>query len=196
MLDSALYYSQAFRHLELSDSNFTSCPSKSEWERVEKISKLLKVFYDITLVFSGSKYPISNLYFPVVAIAHLTLKEKLTSGDDFIKDLASKIYEKFIKNWADFSEILAIACILDPRYKIHFVEFSYKKIYGAGSQQFLTLKGKLFSLFDEYANERSTLVEKSTSKTSSSKRASENSTSLNFLYQNEGGDVIITVFLL
>lgn len=36
MLDSALYYRQAFLHLELSDSNFTYCPSTGEWERVEK----------------------------------------------------------------------------------------------------------------------------------------------------------------
>ncbi|KAL9995206.1 putative transcription factor/ chromatin remodeling BED-type(Zn) family [Helianthus debilis subsp. tardiflorus] len=37
MLSCALYYRLAFCHLSLSDSNFKSCPSIEEWERVEKI---------------------------------------------------------------------------------------------------------------------------------------------------------------
>ena len=36
MLSSALYYCLAFCHSQLSDSNFQSCPSSEEWERVEK----------------------------------------------------------------------------------------------------------------------------------------------------------------
>ena len=41
MLESALFYKRAFQHLELSDSNYTCCPSRSEWDKVEKINKFL-----------------------------------------------------------------------------------------------------------------------------------------------------------
>ncbi|XP_039120478.1 zinc finger BED domain-containing protein RICESLEEPER 2-like [Dioscorea cayenensis subsp. rotundata] len=37
MLESAIYYRRAFMHLELSDSNLKHCPSRDEWEKVEKI---------------------------------------------------------------------------------------------------------------------------------------------------------------
>ena len=36
MLESALFYKRDFQHLELSDSNYTCCPSRSEWEKVER----------------------------------------------------------------------------------------------------------------------------------------------------------------
>ena len=68
MLESALYYQQAFHHLELSNSNYKSCPSRSDWERIEKISKFLGIFDDITHVFSGTKYPTANLYFPSIFV--------------------------------------------------------------------------------------------------------------------------------
>ncbi|XP_058181153.1 zinc finger BED domain-containing protein RICESLEEPER 2-like [Rhododendron vialii] len=73
MLASAIYYRRAFCQLQLSDSNFKHCPSQEEWGRAEKICQFLKVFYDATCIFSGSKYPTSNLYFPkhsvILAIA-------------------------------------------------------------------------------------------------------------------------------
>ena len=68
-----------------------------------------------------------------------------------MSSMAAKMYEKFSKYWADFSTILAIACILDPRYKLSCVDFFYKKFYGADSLQFRDLKKKLFSLFYEYS---------------------------------------------
>ena len=58
---------------------------------------------------------------------------------------------KFEKYWSEFSLILAIAMVVDPRYKLQFVDWCYKKIYGVGnSVQFLHVKDKLFSTFDEY----------------------------------------------
>lgn len=109
------------------------------------------MFYEITQIFLGSSYPISNLYFPVVAIAHLNLRDKLDDDDEFIRSMSFKMYEKFKKYWADFSTILAIACILDPRYKFSSVDFFYKKFCGVDSFSFNNLKEKLFSLFNEYA---------------------------------------------
>ncbi|KAL5548350.1 hypothetical protein UlMin_003581 [Ulmus minor] len=67
MLDSALLYNRAFEHLALSDSNYRSCPSAKKWDKVEKVWRLLKVFYDATLVFSGTKYPTEDLLFPSIS---------------------------------------------------------------------------------------------------------------------------------
>ena len=152
MLDSALLYRRAFQHLELSDSNYKSCPSVEEWERVEKVWKFLKVFYDAILVFSGTQYPTANLYFPNV---FQLLKQTIEGEDVYLKHMASNMWGKFQKYWSDFSIILSIACILDPRLKMQFVEFCYKKAYGEDSLEMMLLHSKLYDLFDEYKDHSS-----------------------------------------
>jgi len=117
MLESAIYYKRVFNHLEATDGNFTHCPRFDEWVKIEKIYGFLKVFYEVTCAFSGSKYPTSNLYFPNVARIRLMLKEELEDSDAFMRNMTSKMFTKFEKYWADFSTIMDIAGILDPRYK-------------------------------------------------------------------------------
>ncbi|XP_021298233.1 zinc finger BED domain-containing protein RICESLEEPER 2-like [Herrania umbratica] len=151
MLERALYFRMAFSHLEISDSNYKYCPSKDEWERVEKLCKLLAVFYDITCVFSRTKYPTANLFFPPMFIAHSTLQEHMSGQDVYMQYISTQMFAQFEKYWSDFSWILAIAVILDPRYKIHFVEWSYGKLYGNDSTQFKNVRDRLFSLYNEYA---------------------------------------------
>ena len=106
----------------------------------------------MTCTFSGSKYPTSNLYFPNVVRVKIRLKEEMEKGDGFMKSMAARMYGKFEKYWAEFSSIMAIATILDPRYKFHFSEWAFKRIYGADHVIELSLlKDKLFCLFDEYS---------------------------------------------
>jgi hypothetical protein len=58
---------------------------------------------------------------------------------------------KFEKYWFKFSEVLAITVILDPRYKLHLVNYYYTKIYGVmDSLQFENICEKLKNLFMEY----------------------------------------------
>ncbi|KAL8105098.1 hypothetical protein AgCh_029042 [Apium graveolens] len=88
--------------------------------------------------------------------------------------------DKFKKYWADFNTILAIASILDPRYKLSSVDFFYKIFYCANSFQFDNLKEKLFSLFNEYA---------STTTTGEQSPLSQKQSRADVLYANEGQDV-------
>ncbi|KAH9722750.1 putative AC transposase [Citrus sinensis] len=150
MLDSVLYYKNAFRHLHLNDSNYKNCPSEEEWGKIEKIGKFLSMFYEITCIFSGSKYPTSNLYFPKVFAAKVALDQLLCSEDVYMKTMAQKMIEKFEKYWYDFCTILAITVILDPRYKMAFIEFAYSKVYGQNSEELKHVRDKLFSIFGEY----------------------------------------------
>ncbi|XP_019199709.1 PREDICTED: zinc finger BED domain-containing protein RICESLEEPER 1-like [Ipomoea nil] len=143
--------SQRFK-ARCSDSNYKRCPSKDEWDRIEKLSKFLGVFYEITCVFSGTKYPTANLYFPTIFKARLTLEEQKNGDDLCMRNMVVQMFAKFEKYWFAFSLILAIAVILDPHYKIHFVDWSYKKLYGHDSMEFKKVKESLFSLYNEYAH--------------------------------------------
>ncbi|XP_052619610.1 zinc finger BED domain-containing protein RICESLEEPER 2-like [Lactuca sativa] len=143
-------FSQSFSHLSLSDSNFQDCPYSNEWERVEKLCSFMKVFYDTTLQFSGSVYPTSNLYFPQIFGIHLKLVEEKKSPDEYITKIATQMWNKFNKYWADFNVLLAIVVVFDPRYKLLFIEFCYKNLYGEGSSQFKAIESALYELHDEY----------------------------------------------
>jgi len=61
---------------------------------------------------------------------------------------------KFDKYWGAFSAILAIAVILDPRYKMDIVEFAFMKLYGddEGNNKVNNIREKLQKLFGEYCN--------------------------------------------
>ncbi|KAK6235965.1 hypothetical protein SCA6_011302 [Theobroma cacao] len=87
----------AFSHFEINDSNFKTCSSRDEWDRVEKLRKLLNVFYDITCVFSKTKYPTANLYFPSVFMACITLQEHMSRDDMYMKTIATEMFHKFDK---------------------------------------------------------------------------------------------------
>ncbi|CAB4263761.1 unnamed protein product [Prunus armeniaca] len=135
---------------QLSDSNYKHSLSQDEWGKLEKLSKFLKVFYDVTCLFSGTKYPTANLYFPQVFVVEDTLRKAKVDSDSFMKSMATQMMEKFDKYWKEYSLILAVAVILDPRYKIQFVEFCYKRLYGYNSEEMTKVRDMLFSLFDLY----------------------------------------------
>ena len=82
----------------------------------------------------------------------------LEGTDEYLIFMASTMWVKFQKYWADFSVILAIACILDPQYKMPFVELCYKKAHGEDSLEILVVCNKLQSLFDEYKSKSSHLT--------------------------------------
>ena len=106
-----------FNHLEAVDGNFTHCLRFGEWVKIEKICGFLKVFYEVTCAFFGSKYPTSNLYFPNGVRIWLVLKDELEGDDAFMRNTTARMFTKFDKYRAEFNTIMAIAGVLNPHYK-------------------------------------------------------------------------------
>ena len=144
MLDNALFYKKALLQMANTDANFVHCPNSQEWSKIEKFCKFLQVFHEVTLAFSGSKYPTTNLYFPNVLKIRLLLKEEVVSNDDFIKTMATRMNLKFDKYWSEFSTIMGIVVIFDPRYKFQVINWAFKKVYGETSDLELDLFKKSY----------------------------------------------------
>lgn len=49
-----------------------------------------------------------------------------------IKLMADSMIEKFLKYWQEIHGVLVMAVILDPRFKMLMIEFSFPKIYAVG----------------------------------------------------------------
>ncbi|XP_024019952.1 zinc finger BED domain-containing protein RICESLEEPER 2-like [Morus notabilis] len=182
MLESALYYRRIFQHLEFSDSNYKHCPSSAEWDKVEKIKTFLKLFYDATLKFSGTKYHTANLYFPSIWHCCFMLKQYSEGDDEYLKYMAIAMWGKFQKYWSQFHLTLAIACVLDPHFKLGLVEFSYKKLYGDDCLECISMRSKLYSIFEEYNKKKK-------DSTSQKTNAFES-----FMMEKEGNDDVDVIF--
>jgi len=169
MLESALPYEKVFSSLHLHDINYTHCPTFDQWRRAEKICEVLEPFHEITNLISGSSYPTSNLYFMQIWRIKCMLKEKLNNEDKVIKDMASKMHEKFEKYWKQYSVVLAFGAILDPRMKLQFLSFCYSKLDSISTQKKISLvKNKLYELFDHYTNKQNVVSASSTIRTTPS----------------------------
>ncbi|KAG5544860.1 hypothetical protein RHGRI_017351 [Rhododendron griersonianum] len=133
MLEVALQYKDAFSLLQEQDPLYKMCPSEVEWSRTSSITSYLKLFFEVTNVFTGTKYPTANIYFPEICDVHLQLIEWCQNADAYVSSLALKMKTKFDEYWKNCSLALAVAAILDPRFKMKLVEYYYPQIYDDSS---------------------------------------------------------------
>ncbi|XP_038898440.1 zinc finger BED domain-containing protein RICESLEEPER 1-like [Benincasa hispida] len=131
MLETAVEYKGAFNLLQKEDPHYASALTALEWEWTTSVADYLKLFVEIVNIFSGNKSPTANIYFPEICDVHIQLIEWCKSSDNFLNSLALKIKAKFDKYWSKCSLALAVAAVLDPRFKMKLVEYYYSQIYGS-----------------------------------------------------------------
>jgi hypothetical protein len=65
--------------------------------------------------------------------------------------MATQMLSKFEKYLSEFSIVLSLAIVLDPRNKLQLVNFCYTRLYGVkNSREYRHVHDKLISLFMEY----------------------------------------------
>ncbi|XP_020964317.1 zinc finger BED domain-containing protein RICESLEEPER 1-like [Arachis ipaensis] len=129
MLETALLYKAVFPRLRQKEPQYKTVPSNEEWELAKEICDRLKLFYDVTQLFFGSKFPTANLYFTLVCKIKVSLDEWEISTNPLIANMASNMKKKFDKYWDEIHGIMGVAAVLDPRYKMVGVEFQFEKMY-------------------------------------------------------------------
>ncbi|XP_022873604.1 zinc finger BED domain-containing protein RICESLEEPER 2-like [Olea europaea var. sylvestris] len=134
-IHTALLYKELFPRLRQREPHYRSVPSESDWELATEICDKLEIFYEVTELFSGTKYPTANLSFSNICDIKLAIHDWSTSSCDEVKWMASSMKEKFDKYWSGMHEILAIATILNPRYKMKLVEYYFPLIFGDEAQE-------------------------------------------------------------
>ncbi|XP_072087004.1 zinc finger BED domain-containing protein RICESLEEPER 2-like [Arachis hypogaea] len=130
MLEVAIMYRDVFERLSLRESQYKSLPSEKDWDMADEIFQRLRIFFDVTELFSGTTYPTSNLYFPKVCVIKLALMEWKHCENEIIEMMATSMITKFEKYWGVINTVMAIGTLLDPRYKMYLLNFFFRKIYG------------------------------------------------------------------
>jgi len=72
------------------------------------------------------------------------IEENLLNDDVTLKQMAINMNEKFQKYWKEYSVGLAFGAILDPRLKVDFIMYYYKKLY------ILTYEEKTEKVLDKF----------------------------------------------
>ncbi|KAL4564893.1 hypothetical protein LXL04_028969 [Taraxacum kok-saghyz] len=167
MLFVALKFKDVFPRFAESDPLFSHLPIDEEWEHVECVCEILKVLRDCTTIISGSDYPTSNLYLIEVFRVKVTLDKGAQSENVFIRHMVTKMKEKFDKYWEECHLVMAIASVLDPRFKMRLVEFSFPSIYTDADKQIEEVKKALYMMYEEYLEIHDISVREATSPGSS-----------------------------
>ncbi|XP_042486125.1 zinc finger BED domain-containing protein DAYSLEEPER-like [Macadamia integrifolia] len=79
--------------------------------------------------------------------------KEVSRGLNFMKPMAVEMKKKFDKYWSEYSPILAIALVFDPRYKLSFVTWAFSKLCNLdlnASTMCHNVRNSLYQLFDEY----------------------------------------------
>jgi len=129
MLNIAIPYRKVFDHLDELDRNYV-CPPPDDWIFASTVCEKLGLFYDLTELFSGTKYVTANLFFPKVCEVKLKLKSWEHDEHDTIRDMSTAMIEKYDKYWTDIHGLMALAVILDPRIKMTMLHACYVALFG------------------------------------------------------------------
>ncbi|KAA8540506.1 hypothetical protein F0562_024575 [Nyssa sinensis] len=151
MLVAACELKEVFSCLDTSDPDYKEAPSMDEWKQVEILCKHTQLLYDAANILTAATYPTANTFFHEVWKIQLELTHAAFSEDPFISNLIKPLHAKFDKYWKDTSLVLAIAVVMDPRFKMKLVEFSFSKIYGEDAETWIKIVEEgVHELFLEY----------------------------------------------
>ncbi|XP_074342355.1 zinc finger BED domain-containing protein DAYSLEEPER-like [Apium graveolens] len=79
------------------------------------------------------------------------ISNEIQDEGSILYQTAFEMNEKFRKYWKNYSLILSFAVILDPRYKLKFVEYVFRKIYPTNySEKVRQIYEKMEELYLDY----------------------------------------------
>ncbi|XVF86418.1 hypothetical protein PTKIN_Ptkin18bG0038400 [Pterospermum kingtungense] len=154
MLVAACELKQVFLCLENSIPDYKIAPSMDDWKQVEILCTYLKLFFDAVSILIAPTYPTASSFYHEVSKVQLELTHAAMSNDAFISNLTKPLKEKFDRYWSDCFLVLAIAVVMDPRFKMKLVEFSFSRIYGEEAGMWIKIVDDgIHELYLEYTAE-------------------------------------------
>jgi hypothetical protein len=154
MLDIVLPYKAIFIRASRVDKNYTCLPIEEEWKFAEDVVERLRLFNDITALFSGQDYVTANIYFTRIAKIRKQIRHWSSCGNPLVESMSANMVVKFDKYWSDIQGLMGIATILDPRFKTTVLLLCYEDLIGvpgtACEHKVIEVKDLLAQLMIEY----------------------------------------------
>ncbi|CAN1338518.1 Putative AC transposase [Linum perenne] len=123
MLVVAIPYRDVFNRLSQRDHQYTSLPTHAHWQFASIVCGKLQSFSEVSELFSGQNYPTANLFFPHICGLKIKIATWLSDSNQVIARMAASTWSKFSKYWEVIHQILVVAVVLGPHYKLAIVEY-------------------------------------------------------------------------
>ncbi|CAN6699776.1 unnamed protein product [Malus baccata var. baccata] len=151
MLVACYELKEVFSCLDTSDPDYKQAPSMEDWKQVETICTFLKLIFDAANILTTTTNPTPVTFFHEVWRIQTDLTKTVASEDPFISSLTKTMQERVEKYWKNCSLALATAVVMDPRFKMKLVEFSFNKVYGEEAPTHIkVVDDGIHELFHEY----------------------------------------------
>lgn len=151
MLIAACELKEVFSCLDTLDPEYRLCISVEEWRQTETLCVYLKLLHDAAGILTDETIPTANIFFHEVWKIQLELLHGAVSPDAFTSNLTRPLKENFDRYWQDSGLILAVAVVMDPRFKMKLVDFSFSRIYGQDAETWIKVIDEgLHELFVDY----------------------------------------------
>ncbi|CAI9787376.1 unnamed protein product [Fraxinus pennsylvanica] len=151
MLLAASELKEVFSCLDTSDPDYKDAPSMEDWKQIETLCTYLKPLFDTANLLTTPTMPTTNTFFHEAWKIQLELARAGASDDPVISSLTKLMQENFDKYWRSCCFVLAMAVVMDPRFKMKLVEFSFSKIYGEEAASYVKIVDEgIHELFLEY----------------------------------------------
>ncbi|XP_059275455.1 zinc finger BED domain-containing protein RICESLEEPER 1-like [Lycium ferocissimum] len=156
-LQEALELEAKGEYLKTDDYKGYDIPSPQEWEKVRGVCKLVGHVYNAAQVLFMAKRPTAGLYFHNLNKLRFNLMKDSASSDEFAGNLANSMLKKFGEYWRNMYLVLALATIMDPRYKVKYLEFCFLKYGGNDHSPLPSILEAIRSLFNDYVVDKSSM---------------------------------------
>jgi hypothetical protein len=139
MLEAAERFQVAFEKLEDDDSSFREFfgvdgpPMNIDWENARAFSRFLQLFYEATKLFSASQHVSIHTAFYQISSIFCELKRASMDLNSVFATVGVDMMAKYTKYWgniANMNKLLYYGTILDPRFKMSYIEWIFKEMYG------------------------------------------------------------------
>lgn len=161
MLVAACELREVFACSDTHDLDYKMDLSLQEWKQVETLCKYVMYLFLAADLVTAPAYHCASTFFPVVSTIQYELMHAAMSEDSFVRLLIRPLDEKFDKYWKNCCFVLALAAILDPRYKMGYVKYAFSRIYGqdAANAWIKIVDDELHELWLEYRTPQETVLE-------------------------------------
>ena len=154
MLSIALPYKAVFNRATRVEKLFDYAPSEEEWEFAREVAGRLKLFNDITEIFSITNYVTANIQLLKICEAKEQIRQWAVCGNPIIEQMSFEMIEKFDKYWKEIQGPMGLATILDPRFKTDFLVGFLETLTGQSHLECLEkvseVKISLYELMKDY----------------------------------------------
>jgi hypothetical protein len=142
-LEVLVHYKKAFSSEELLSAEDTKI--------TESACKILRAFYRVIEVISGPVCPTANLYFNELWKVRTVLQEETSTDHAELASVVWEMQQVFNEFWKNSYVWLSIPVVLDPRFKITFIEFRLRRAFGTDAAKYVsTISDTIRELFQEY----------------------------------------------